>query len=200
MICVLMAILGCLSLVYDAAVQSSVVGTMLLLVVIGFCIYGPQVLLVGTAPADLAHRGTSAAAAGFVNFMGYMGAATGDVVTGYYSARSTAAGRWRSTSGPAGPLPARRSRPSCGTPPPGKSACVPAIVPKLAAIATLGLAAAATGWAGQPVALQVADDCGRRLSRSAHWLSRWAARPGLGRGSRQPALCVCFVYSRHECR
>ena len=43
-------------------------------------------LLVGTAPADLAHRGTSAAAAGFVNFMGYMGAATGDVVTGYYSA------------------------------------------------------------------------------------------------------------------
>ena len=46
-------------------------------------------LLVGTAPADLAHRGTSAAAAGFVNFMGYMGAATGDVVTGYYSSPST---------------------------------------------------------------------------------------------------------------
>ena len=58
---------------------------MVLLVVIGFCIYGPQVLLVGTAPADLARRGTSAAAAGFVNFMGYMGAATGDVITGYYS-------------------------------------------------------------------------------------------------------------------
>ena len=35
-ICVLMAILGCLSLVYDAAVQSSIVGSMLLLVVIGF--------------------------------------------------------------------------------------------------------------------------------------------------------------------
>ena len=77
--------LGALSLVYDSVVQHSAVGTMLLLVVIGFCIYGPQVLLVGTAPADLAHRGTSAAAAGFVNFMGYMGAATGDVVTGYYS-------------------------------------------------------------------------------------------------------------------
>jgi sugar phosphate permease len=54
-----------------------------LLVVIGFCIYGPQVLLVGTAPADLARRGTAAAAAGFVNFMGYMGAAAGDVVTGH---------------------------------------------------------------------------------------------------------------------
>ena len=58
---------------------------MVLLVGIGFCIYGPQVLLVGTAPADLARRGTSAAAAGFVNFMGYVGAATGDVVTGHYS-------------------------------------------------------------------------------------------------------------------
>jgi len=51
---------------------------------IGFCIYGPQVLLVGTAPADLARRGTPAAAAGFVNFLGYMGAALGDKVTGYY--------------------------------------------------------------------------------------------------------------------
>ena len=52
-----------------------------------------EVLLVGTAPADLAHRGTSAAAAGFVNFMGYMGAAGGDVVTGYFSAEQH--GGWR---------------------------------------------------------------------------------------------------------
>jgi len=33
------------------------------------------VLLVGTFPVDLARRGTAAAAVGFVNFMGYMGAA-----------------------------------------------------------------------------------------------------------------------------
>ncbi len=85
-ICILMAVLGVLSLSYDTVVHESPTGTIVLLVVIGFCIYGPQVLLVGTAPADLAQRGTSAAAAGFVNFMGYMGAATGDVVTGYYSA------------------------------------------------------------------------------------------------------------------
>ena len=46
--------------------------------------YGPQVLLVGTAPADLARKGTSAAAAGFVNFMGYVGAAVlGDWLTGH---------------------------------------------------------------------------------------------------------------------
>jgi sugar phosphate permease len=84
-ICILMAVLGALSFVYESVVREGAVGTVVLLVLIGFCIYGPQVLLVGTAPADLAHRGTSAAAAGFVNFMGYIGAATGDVVTGYYS-------------------------------------------------------------------------------------------------------------------
>lgn len=85
-VCILMVLLGVLTLSYDTVVRSSITGTLLMLVVIGFCIYGPQVLLVGTAPADLAHRGTSAAAAGFVNFMGYMGAAGGDIVTGYYSA------------------------------------------------------------------------------------------------------------------
>jgi MFS transporter, OPA family, glycerol-3-phosphate transporter len=84
-ISILLLTLALLSFAYDRAVHQSVPATMILLVVIGFCIYGPQVLLVGTAPADLARRGTSAAAAGFVNFLGYMGAATGDVVTGYYS-------------------------------------------------------------------------------------------------------------------
>jgi sugar phosphate permease len=84
-ICMLMAALAVLSFIYDGAARSSPSGTMVLLVIIGFCIYGPQVLLVGTAPADMAHKGTSAAAAGFVNFLGYMGAASGDVVTGYFA-------------------------------------------------------------------------------------------------------------------
>jgi sugar phosphate permease len=84
-ICVLMAMLGVLAFIYGAEAGHGTAVTMALLVVIGFCIYGPQVLLVGTAPADLARRGTSAAAAGFVNFLGYMGAASGDVITGYYA-------------------------------------------------------------------------------------------------------------------
>jgi hypothetical protein len=88
-----MAVLAGLSLVYGQIAAVSPIGTMLLLVVIGFCIFGPQVLLVGTAPADLAQRGTSAAAAGFVNFMGYMGAATGDIATGYFS--DVAHGGWQ---------------------------------------------------------------------------------------------------------
>jgi OPA family glycerol-3-phosphate transporter-like MFS transporter len=80
-----MALLAVLAFGYADAVKSGPAATMSLLVVIGFCIYGPQVLLVGTAPADLARRGTSAAAAGFVNFLGYMGAAGGDIATGYFS-------------------------------------------------------------------------------------------------------------------
>ncbi|MCH2202078.1 MAG: MFS transporter [Fuerstiella sp.] len=80
--CILLIALALLSLAYDPVARSSVPATMVLLVLIGFCIYGPQVLLVGTAPADLARRGTSAAAAGFVNCMGYLGAAGGDYFTG----------------------------------------------------------------------------------------------------------------------
>lgn len=96
-ICGLLIFLGIMTLLYEVVARSTAAwaGVVLcvLLVLIGFCIYGPQVLLVGTAPADLAHRGTTAAAAGFVNFMGYMGAATGDVVTGYFS--DSAHGGWQ---------------------------------------------------------------------------------------------------------
>jgi sugar phosphate permease len=55
----------------------------LILFCIGFSIFGPQVLLVGTLPVDLARGGAAAAAVGFVNFMGYMGAAAGDQMTGH---------------------------------------------------------------------------------------------------------------------
>ncbi len=81
--CMLLVALGILTLAYDRVAHASVPATILLLGVIGFCIYGPQVLLVGTAPADLARKGTSAAAAGFVNCMGYLGAAAGDQITGF---------------------------------------------------------------------------------------------------------------------
>jgi sugar phosphate permease len=177
-ICVLMAILGCLSLVYDTVVQSSVIGSMILLVVIGFCIYGPQVLLVGTAPADLAHRGTSAAAAGFVNFMGYLGAATGDVVTGYYSASEhggwqTAIYIWAGWAFGGAAIMAVLWNATTG-----KVGLVPAIVPKLFAFASLGLAGAAAGWAGEPVALRVAAIAAAGCLIGT-LITRWAAVPAL---------------------
>jgi hypothetical protein len=145
-----------LTLLYDAAIQTSVLGSMLLLVVIGFCIIGPQVLLVGTAPADLAHRGTSAAAAGFVNFMGYIGAATGDVATGHLSSVENGGWQlaihvwagwafagaaimailWNTTSKRVGVLPG--------------------IVPKLGAVISLAVAGGAIVYSGQPIVLQAA--------------------------------------------
>uniref|UniRef100_A0A7C2NY52 MFS transporter n=1 Tax=Schlesneria paludicola TaxID=360056 RepID=A0A7C2NY52_9PLAN len=177
-ICLLMALLGGLSLIYDEVVQRSALGTMLLLVIIGFCIYGPQVLLVGTAPADLAHRGTSAAAAGFVNFMGYMGAATGDVVTGYYSAPEQGGWQvaiyiwaawafagsiitavlWNTTSRRIGVLSGA--------------------IPKLGAIALLALAMGASYWGRQPWLLQVATACATVCLPGA-FASRWSAVPAL---------------------
>ena len=78
----LLLALGVLTMLYEAASRTTLPGTIVLLVVIGFAVYGAQVLLVGTAPVDLAVGGTAAAAAGFVNFMGYMGAFAGDRVTG----------------------------------------------------------------------------------------------------------------------
>jgi len=84
MICVLLITLAGLTLTYESVAQHNDWRTSALLMVIGFCIFGPQVLLVGTAPADLARRGTAAAAAGFVNFVGYMGASAGDIVTGHF--------------------------------------------------------------------------------------------------------------------
>ena len=81
-IAILLVMLGILTLVYSYAVEKGLGLSVVILAFIGFTVYGPQVLLVGTAPVDLAKKGAAAAAVGFVNFMGYMGAFSGDVVTG----------------------------------------------------------------------------------------------------------------------
>jgi sugar phosphate permease len=81
-IATLLVALGLVTMLYDQVARASAAATVGLLLLVGFLIFGPQVLLVGTAPADLARRGTAAAAAGFVNFVGYVGAYTGDLLTG----------------------------------------------------------------------------------------------------------------------
>jgi sugar phosphate permease len=75
--------LGALVIAYDSIIHTSEAASVVTLAVIGALIFGPQVLLVGTTPVDLARQGTAAAACGFVNFVGYLGAAAGDQVTGY---------------------------------------------------------------------------------------------------------------------
>jgi sugar phosphate permease len=177
-ICILMAVLGALSLIYHSAVQHSAIATMLLLVPIGFCIIGPQVLLVGTAPADLAHRGTSAAAAGFVNFMGYMGAATGDVVTGYFSGSEH--GGWQRA------IYIWATWAICGAAVSAllwnttarKVSVLPGIVPKLAAIATLLLAGMASVYGQQPLALQLATFAAAGCLLAA-LVNRWVSLAGM---------------------
>jgi sugar phosphate permease len=155
MVCMLMTMLGGLTLIYNATIHASVISSMVLLVAIGFCIFGPQLLLVGTAPADLAHRGTSAAAAGFVNFMGYMGAATGDVATGYFSSPTN--GGWQTAiyvwagwafAGAAitGILWNTTAK---------QVGLLPAIVPKLGAVISLAVAGIALTYGKQPVSVQL---------------------------------------------
>jgi len=133
---------------------------------------------VGTAPADLAHRGTSAAAAGFVNFMGYMGAATGDVVTGYYS--SPAQGGWQvaiyiwagwafAGSVITAILWNTTSR-GIGV--------FPGAIPKVGAIVMLVIASAAIRWGQQPWPLQLATYAAAACLLGS-FVIRWAAVPAL---------------------
>jgi MFS transporter, OPA family, glycerol-3-phosphate transporter len=82
---VIAALLGALAAItfaYETVIGWGLAASVVTLFFVGFCIFGPQVLLVGTLPSDLARRGTPAAAAGLVNFMGYMGAAIGNQLTG----------------------------------------------------------------------------------------------------------------------
>lgn len=86
-IAALLSLLALLTFAYDTVIRWGLGASILMLFLVGFCIFGPQVLLVGTLPTDLARRGTAAAAAGFVNFMGYMGAAVGNQLTGQLAQR-----------------------------------------------------------------------------------------------------------------
>ena len=52
-------LLGGLSLVYDYVIHWGLAASLLVLFCVGFCIFGSQVLLVGTLPSDLARSGTA---------------------------------------------------------------------------------------------------------------------------------------------
>jgi MFS family permease len=195
-ICILMVVLGCLSLVYDSVASQSAPATMAILVVIGFCIYGPQVLLVGTAPADLAHRGTSAAAAGFVNFLGYMGAATGDVVTGYYSAPEhggwqTAIYIWAAWAFVGAALAALLWNTTSR-----RIGVMNPAVPKWVALAALVAASACVTY-GEAPAVLVIGSYAAVAALVGTLVTRWAALPALLMGL-AGLLAVFSAYVRHD--
>jgi sugar phosphate permease len=79
----MLVLLAAMIIGYDAIVRTNLPLSLIALFLIGALVFGPQVLLVGTTPVDLARPGTAAAACGFVNFVGYLGAAVGDQVTGH---------------------------------------------------------------------------------------------------------------------
>jgi sugar phosphate permease len=79
----LLAAVGVLTLAYRGIVDLGAAPTVVVLALVGFCLYAAHILLVGTAAQDFARRGATAAAAGFVDFMGHVGAFSGDVVTGW---------------------------------------------------------------------------------------------------------------------
>jgi OPA family glycerol-3-phosphate transporter-like MFS transporter len=83
MCALLLGAVALLTLVYRVAVDLGALPTVITLALTGYCLFGAQILLVGTAAQDFARRGATAAAAGFVDFVGHCGAFSGDVVTGW---------------------------------------------------------------------------------------------------------------------
>jgi hypothetical protein len=110
--------------------------------------------------------------------MGYLGAATGDVVTGYYSAPEhggwqTAIYIWAGWAFGGAAIMAVLWNTTTA-----KVGLVPAIVPKLFAIVSLGLAGAVAGWVGEHGALRGAAIAAAGCLIGT-LITRWAALPAL---------------------
>lgn len=79
----LMGILGFLAIFfyYGVPKEAWVLG-FLTLGMIGFCVLGTQVILIGAVPMDFGTRKAAGSAAGFIDFFGYIGAGMAGVFTG----------------------------------------------------------------------------------------------------------------------
>jgi OPA family glycerol-3-phosphate transporter-like MFS transporter len=80
----LMGILGFLAIFFYYGVPKDawVLG-FLTLGMIGFCVLGSQVILIGAVPMDFGTRKAAGSAAGFIDFFGYLGAGLTGVMSGY---------------------------------------------------------------------------------------------------------------------
>ena len=75
--------LAIFSYLFYAAPPGAWIWSLICLAVVGFCTYGPHVLMVGHAAQDFAGRKAAASAAGFIDGFGYIGAAMTGVFTGW---------------------------------------------------------------------------------------------------------------------
>jgi sugar phosphate permease len=82
-ICMCLFGLAIFSYLFYVAPPGAWVWSLFCLAVIGFCTYGPHVLMVGHAAQDFAGRKAAASAAGFIDGFGYLGAAMTGIFTGW---------------------------------------------------------------------------------------------------------------------
>lgn len=73
-IAVLLLLLGASSIVFPYLPHSNAWVLILVIALIGFCTYGPHILMVGHAAQDFGKKSGAAGAAGFIDGLGYIGA------------------------------------------------------------------------------------------------------------------------------
>lgn len=73
-IALLLALLGILSIIFPYLDPSNTALVIFVIAAIGFCTYGPHILMVGHAAQDFGKKSGAAGAAGFIDGMGYIGA------------------------------------------------------------------------------------------------------------------------------
>ncbi|MGB2763448.1 MAG: MFS transporter [Candidatus Aminicenantaceae bacterium] len=77
----LVALMG-LTILYPQLKHFHWIWSLICLIAIGFTIYGPHVMIVGAIPMDYASRKATASATGFIDGLGYFGAALTGVISG----------------------------------------------------------------------------------------------------------------------
>jgi sugar phosphate permease len=73
-IAILLAGLGLLSIAFPFLPAQNSIAVVAVVAMIGFCTYGPHILMVGHAAQDFGKKSGAAGAAGFIDAMGYLGA------------------------------------------------------------------------------------------------------------------------------
>lgn len=82
-IVVMLAMLGIMSIVFPFVDTNNTWLIMVVIAMIGFCTYGPHILMVGHAAQDFGKKAGAGGAAGFIDAMGYVGATLTGVGAGH---------------------------------------------------------------------------------------------------------------------
>jgi len=80
---IMLIMLSVVSFLYPQVPTGDWIMSLILLILIGFMLYGPHVLMVTTMPMDYGTRKAAASAAGFIDGWGYIGAAITAVASGW---------------------------------------------------------------------------------------------------------------------